>query len=90
MQKYYTPTCKLDLHIQSMIWGKGKFFSFDNLKENEKEKLLDLSKNDMRFKTITSPSLINLRLSTIIKVACATVRSELAANDACLNHTNEV
>jgi hypothetical protein len=90
MQKYYTPTCKLDLHIQSMIWSKGKFLSFDDLKEKEKEKLLELCKNDPRFKTIDSPSLINLRLSTIIKVACATVRSELAANDAYINHTNEV
>ena len=90
MQKYYTPTCKLDLHIQSMIWGKGKFLSFDDLKEQEKQQLLDLTKNDSRFKTITSPSLINLRLSTIIKVACATVRSELAANDAYINHTKEV
>jgi len=73
-----------------MIWSKGKFLSFDDLKEKEKEKLLELSKNDLRFKTIDSPSLINLRLSTIIKVACATVRSELAANDAYINHTNEV
>ena len=90
MQKYYTPTCKLDLYIQSMIWSKSKFFSFDNLKEKEKNELLELSKNDLRFKTINSPSLINLRLSTIIKVACATVRSELAANDAYINHTHEV
>jgi len=90
MQKYYTPTSKLDLHIQSMIWGKGKFFSFDDLKEKEKEELLDLSKGDPRFKTINSPSLVNLRLSTIMKVACATVRSELAANDAYINHTHEV
>lgn len=90
MQKYYTPTCKLDLHIQSMIWGKGKFLSFDNLKEKEKQELLDLSKTDPRFKTINSPSLINLRLSTIMKVACATVRSKLAANDAYFNHSDEV
>lgn len=90
MQKYYTPTCKLDLHIQSMIWGKGRFLSFDDLKEEEKQKLFDLSKNDSRFKTINSPTLVNLRLSKIMKVACATVRSELAANDAYFNHSDEV
>ena len=87
MQKYYSGNSELDLYIQDMIWDKGRFFNLEQLKETEKKILISLCKKDPRFKELKSPTLTEFHLRTIIKVACATVRSDLAANDAYINHS---